>query len=556
MDKLKKIFNFKTNWKIFLVIILIIASGLAVWASWEDSETTDESAYIAASFVQLKYHNYDFNPEHPSVSKYFFALPLQFIKLNEPSYNQLLKDSKDFYYSSFWEIFQYGNKFLYNLGNNAEQIIFLARLTSIFSMLSLGILIFFWTREWFGIKAAFFSLILYLFNPLVLAMGHIANPDMISAFVFALSLYIFWKFTKKINSFWLILCGVFLGIALATRFSNLILIPFYLFWMIYFGIKSKTVLLNFKNFILILLIAFLTLWISYGAPINFVSKYSDSLTVNAFDSQNQEPISVKYSQYMHKFCPNFIPANYCKGLMITLYLQEHGLSSYLDGKFSAAGWWYYFPLAFVYKTPLYLIFFMIVLLGLAITKPRKIFSLQNCYLLSIILLFIIFSLKSKMDLGIRYILPIYVISFILLGQIILFFKKIWITIFWLIAVGGIIYTMTIISPRYLTYFNAIAQGPQNGWKHLLDSNLDWGQDAKRLNKYLKDNKIDKIYLSYIWKKEPLQYYFIKYEDFDRVKAQNGYLAISVSNLPANQWIFDQYDLVSRLGNSLYIFKIK
>jgi hypothetical protein len=31
-------------------------------------------------------------------------------------------------------------------------------------------------------------------------------------------------------------------------------------------------------------------------------------------------------------------------------------------------------------------------------------------------------------------------------------------------------------PHYLSYFNEIAGGPGNGWRWLLDSNIDWGQD--------------------------------------------------------------------------------
>ena len=38
-------------------------------------------------------------------------------------------------------------------------------------------------------------------------------------------------------------------------------------------------------------------------------------------------------------------------------------------------------------------------------------------------------------------------------------------------------------PYYLTYFNQVAGGPKGGYLYVVDSNVDWGQDAKRLADY-------------------------------------------------------------------------
>src|SRR5207253_3699624 len=37
-----------------------------------------------------------------------------------------------------------------------------------------------------------------------------------------------------------------------------------------------------------------------------------------------------------------------------------------------------------------------------------------------------------------------------------------------------------IGPHYLSYFNAAAGGPQEAWRYLADSNIDWGQDLPAL----------------------------------------------------------------------------
>ena len=51
-----------------------------------------------------------------------------------------------------------------------------------------------------------------------------------------------------------------------------------------------------------------------------------------------------------------------------------------------------------------------------------------------------------------------------------------------------------IAPHYLAYFNQIAGGPGNGYRVLVDSNLDWGQDLPALTRYARENKVERIYL--------------------------------------------------------------
>ena len=41
-----------------------------------------------------------------------------------------------------------------------------------------------------------------------------------------------------------------------------------------------------------------------------------------------------------------------------------------------------------------------------------------------------------------------------------------------------------IRPNYLAYFNQLAGGPSQGYKHLADSSLDWGQDLPALKQWL------------------------------------------------------------------------
>ena len=66
----------------------------------------------------------------------------------------------------------------------------------------------------------------------------------------------------------------------------------------------------------------------------------------------------------------------------------------------------------------------------------------------------------------------------------------------LVLTGWYLYSAISIYPDYLAYFNELVGGPDNGYKHLDDSNIDWGQDLKRLAQYQKNNPGLKV--AYTW----------------------------------------------------------
>src|SRR5207253_4281665 len=60
---------------------------------------------------------------------------------------------------------------------------------------------------------------------------------------------------------------------------------------------------------------------------------------------------------------------------------------------------------------------------------------------------------------------------------------------WLRSAGVVLLGMQALTslgsaPGYLSYFNGLAGGPEQGWKYLADSNIDWGQDLRALHRIL------------------------------------------------------------------------
>ena len=94
-----------------------------------------------------------------------------------------------------------------------------------------------------------------------------------------------------------------------------------------------------------------------------------------------------------------------------------------------------------------------------------------------------------------------------------------------------------IFPHYLAYFNELAGGPKNGYKFLVDSNLDWGQDLKGLKRYMDKHRIKRVWFSYFGTASPdyhgIDYnYLPSYAIFNtkRERIPTPFVAISATNL--------------------------
>jgi hypothetical protein len=144
----------------------------------------------------------------------------------------------------------------------------------------------------------------------------------------------------------------------------------------------------------------------------------------------------------------------------------------------------------------------------------------------------------------------------------------------LAAVLSVLIIDISLHPHYLSYFNVLGGGPDNGHQVLVDSNIDWGQDLLRLKEWMEENEIDSIRLSWFGSADPA-YYDIDYEPlpglthhfdlwwdvpFDPAAPEPGVYAISVSNLwelPLEEknvfpWFRDR-DPDDRVGYSIHIY---
>lgn len=590
--------NKTTN--IIAFLLLILMAVIAIASLYNDSVTMDESAHLPAGYSYLKEKDMRLNPEHPPLAKDLAGLPLLFVKgINFPSD---IKDwKKDI--NGQWG---FGSYFLYKAGNNPDKMIFLGRLPMVGILILLGFYVFLWTKEIFGNNAALLALFLYTFSPTLLAHGRLVTTDVPAAFGAFFATYYFVKFLKDSSKTNLFLAGLAFGIAELLKFSLILLVPFFALLVIFWAIAKAS---NFKEFLKIFwiyfkksiavgFVAFLLMYIVYLYHVwNYPLQLQVRDTKYILTSFKIKPL-VELNVWMASQ-PFFRPiAQYMLGLLMVLQRAAGGNTGYFFGEISAAGWKGYFP--FVYLVKETLTFHILTLTALLYgilrlfkkssanyTKRIKswiLFHPAEFSMLLFILIYWLSSLKSNLNIGVRHLLPVFpftislvsgaTIKLIQYGQTPVLTKRfLFVGLFILLVWQAI--SVLAVYPYFLAYFNEII-GTENGYKYVVDSNYDWGQDLKRLKNWVDKNLApgQQIYVDYFGGGNPQYYLGEKFQWWwgsrnPRELPKGSYLAVSATFLQGGRGRpakgFDQptgyynwlnnYTPITRIGYSIFVYRI-
>ena len=247
----------------------------------------------------------------------------------------------------------------------------------------------------------------------------------------------------------------------------------------------------------------------------------------------------------------------------------------------------YHPVAFLTKVPLAFLLLLPTTLWLSSrTKERRLRwnTREIVLLIPPIVIFIVVAI-GNIKVGFRHLLPMMPFLFIFAGKIACFMGKVprWSRVAMIGLVAWFILSSIAVYPHYLAYFNELAGGPENGYRVLVDSNLDWGQDLKGLKAYMVEQQIDHIKLSYFGSADPA-WYDIQFDYLPSIGLRQpgpnglwwfepgyveecapttGTIAISATNLQGvlfqNQQCFawlQQYEPIAKVGYSIFIYEIK
>ena len=530
-----------------------------------NSVTYDESVHVTRGYAALKYHDLRLNVEHPVLGDAIAALPL----LADPD---IRFPDKSFAWESaaHWVV---ADLFLWHDNLNPQQLVDRARYVVVGLSVLLGLLVFFWAAELYGWKGGLLSLLLYTVCPNILANSSLATNDLSLTLFSTLFLYALWKFLQKPCLVRGAMAAICLGAAVMCKYSGLVLLldtVLIMGWWWYRNNRKPTAPAHEEEAateagspsrisetrcapapgfwvcvgqcVAIFAGAALLVWLVYGAKFRplltpavmqqeihqsldqFIRKHQvrpDTQLIKDPDEVNKQPPPLPHNLRYRLLTKAPMPApQYVRGLLENYMQARGGHRAYLMGRMSRNGWWYFFPVAFLMKTPIPFLIF--ILLAVAAIRMRWEWD-ESLLLLPAAVLFAV-AMKAHIDIGIRHLLPIYPLLAIFCGRLFAVIRQIrtsaggaqpstdtcrhW-TLGGTILIGLLccwsVFETARVHPLYLTYFNEIAGGPEGGHRFLVDSNLDWGQDLIRLHRALKQHHLGTIGLAYFGTAEPNAY---------------------------------------------------
>jgi hypothetical protein len=225
-----------------------------------------------------------------------------------------------------------------------------------------------------------------------------------------------------------------------------------------------------------------------------------------------------------------LPRDYVEGLDNQRHVMEQLHPVFLDGQWSEDGFAHYYLWGLFYKLPHPLQLLTIATL-LWLVVPGKVarrLDVQFVILLPAVAMIGIAE-TSTMQLGIRYVLPAIPFLILFASQAALWFDfKIYPlrTLMTVVLVAWMLLSVRY-HPHHLAYFNELAGGPLGGREHLLDSNLDWGQDLGGLKDFLDKQGTKEIGLAYFGAVQPASL-GIPYHIPPSRSPQPGRFAVSVN----------------------------
>lgn len=516
-------------------IILLLHLYLVFTAARDKSPVFDESVHIAGGLSYWLENDYRINPENGNFPQRWAALPLVFQSLKFPDLKQLSLPQTD-----EWTI---AGDFIFKSGNNPDRIFMLSRAMITILSLITGLAIYFCSRRIFGTGGGLLALSLYALCPEILAHAGFATSDMAVAMAFTLVLICIWNVLNKITLRNIVFSSLTLSLLFVSKFSAFIIVPVYLLLILIRLRNKKRVkcvfftfrmiidtqakqILSYSAVLLVNLIFILFfIWMCYGFRFSMlkVNNTTDSQTLaEAFGNACKISGTTGKALLVMKQL-KLLPEAYLYGLTFVLK-QSTARNSYLNGELSTRGWWYFFIYSFMLKTPVPLL--LLFAISLYVLVRGRALSNDKIYMLTPFLVFIIiyflFAMSSRMNIGNRHLLPIYPCIFIICGAAFSMLRtKQPIVIMTAFLITWFALESYKIRPHYLAYFNQLAGGPENGYKHLSDSSLDWGQDLKELRKWTDENKPrnENVYLSYFGTAD-ISYYMREYKQLPCIFEQD------------------------------------
>lgn len=400
------------------------------------------------------------------------------------------------------------------------------RLTNALSCgLPLILVVYLWLLRWRGRRAAACGAALVGLSPATIAHGAIAATDVCFTLVTLLALAAQARYVRAPAPGRLLLAAIATAAAMSAKYSGIFLVPvFAIVVLLRMPAGAGRDLVAPRWRVLVRRVAIVAVFVglvlpcwwglhgfSSGGPLKRLSLEHTPDSSMWIRLLGRGPLGSWGIGLAHRSLRR--PAPF-EGVNYQWLHDRGGRAAYLMGEVSTHGWWYYFPCAFAFKSTPAELALAALLAGVLVASLRRMRRLTataeigRLVLTVAVLVYAVMLLRSRVNLGHRYLLVLYP-PLVILGV-----DRVCVALrAWPRALGVALTMLTVgqaasnvlAAPHFLSYFNRLAGGPARGRWLLVDSNLDWGQDLPALARFLRQRPGRPATICYFGNDVPLAY---------------------------------------------------
>lgn len=513
-------------------LLAILHAALAVTALLDKSPTYDEPAHLTAGYSYWLRDDYRLDSENGILPARWAALPLLF---SHPKF----VDAK----APGWQRVSVGltsRQFFQQEGNVPYDLLLQARIAMSVFGAALCFLIFSIADRFFGPLAALLCEAFAVLDPNLLANSPLVASDVAAALFFIGASWAVWRLLEKVSLRSLTIAAVSLAGLFLSKMSAPIIVPIAALLALVrlmlrtpipvsivgcrrtFADAASRCAVMLAAFVVLAATTILALWGAYGFRFSALTETGESREVlnwrwdYLLSESTPTSHAIGFARKHH-----LLPEAYLYGLLYTAQTSS-SRPAFLDGQCSDTGFPAFFLRALLYKTPLPLLCLVGITIASAIIRwirrrpadqtPSAAWSdaTRLTPLCALAVIYGCFAFAGHLNIGFRHLLPVYTVLLIVSGATIQLWRgqrrRLGMCLAVILVLGQTVESFAV-RPHYLAYFNQIAGGPSAGYRHLVDSSLDWGQDLPSLGDWLQRNTtaFDNIYLGYFGSIDPTLY---------------------------------------------------
>lgn len=552
---------------------------MCAWGASRLSPTVDEPAYLAAGVSHWHFGRCDLAKVSPPLVRLAAAIP---VCLASPVCD--------------WSHYQVGpgirtehsvgRDFLVANGRRSFWLFTMARWACIpFSILG-AYVCYQWSGQLWGQRSGFAALVLWCFCPNILAHGQLMTPDVGVTALSVAAAYYCWRWVKDRTWSRVLVAGLMLGLAVLAKTNGVALVIVLPPLALMSALRTPGSLACWRSIVgqvvALLMVACYVVNLGYGFDGSFERLDRYEFASRIFRGTNSTgTIGNRFQGTAVGWIPFPLPKPFLEGIDLQrrdFENESKGAKTYFRGEWYDHGWWWYYFYVVAVKVPLGAWVLFLGALALQVWKEGLRGFVQSDFLFVAVpgaALFALACSQTGFGHSLRYVLPAFPFVYVFAGS--LFRENVHrrlITIVAWISLGCHVASSLSVYPYSLSYYNELAGGPLNGHAHLLDGNLDWGQDLLSLERWIKAHpEARPLHVAY-WGFLPLSALGVDYSEFELKETDDspgatkpiavppGWYAISVNNLRGDYRLnhrkyrsFLERTPVDRVGYSIYLYHV-